>query len=427
MALNLMPHMRGADSGIALLVLLLSTTPLFAGTRDVDCFRRGAAIHNMMNWATTEKSDPSQYVSPAFVGPNFETSDALLQNVAAAGFDFIRLTVDPGPFLQFTGASRDALYQQLIGVVGRLLAQSFCVIIDFHPNSQVKKYAPDRLVQATDDPLFLNYVRLIKRTAGLLATLQTNRIALELMNEPQYGWDGATTERWQRMLEQLHGEARAAAPDLLLILSGARGGDDRGLIAVNPAPFAGSQVLYSFHYYHPYDFTHQGVKSTQPRAWYWQFISGLPYPARSRDPDRVWRGVEENIRLDKGLNFAARHRALRQVREHVSNYIASGFDRNQIAADFDAVLNWATQHGIDPNSILLGEFGVTRTYGFYRASDPASQEAWIQDVRTEAEHRSFRWAFWALSGYGGMALVETDGGTTLDPVSIRALGLNGND
>jgi hypothetical protein len=29
-------------------------------------------------------------VFPAFVGPNYETSDALLRNVAAAGFDFVR-------------------------------------------------------------------------------------------------------------------------------------------------------------------------------------------------------------------------------------------------------------------------------------------------------------------------------------------------
>jgi hypothetical protein len=60
----------------------------------------------------------------------------------------------------------------------------------------------------------------------------------------------------------------------------------------------------------------------------------------------------------------------------------------------------------------------------YRASDPKSQEAWMRDVRTEAERRGFRWALWALSGYGGMALVETDGSTRLDPVSLRALGLN---
>jgi hypothetical protein len=98
---------------VVLLAQLLSTLPLFAATQDVaatkdiPCFHRGVAIHNMMNWAAVEPSDPNRYVFPAFVGPNYETSDALLRNVAAAGFDFVRLTIDPGPFLQFTGSKRE--------------------------------------------------------------------------------------------------------------------------------------------------------------------------------------------------------------------------------------------------------------------------------------------------------------------------------
>ena len=195
---------------------------------------------------------------------------------------------------------------------------------------------------------------------------------------------------------------------------------------LNPEPFAGSRVLYSFHYYEPHDFTHQGVKSTTPSAWPWRYISGLPYPAQSADPDRVWQKIQQNILSDPSITLPDQRRlALQQVRERVSSYIASGFNRRQIASDFDSVHAWAELHGIDPHAILLGEFGVTRTYGMYRASDPISQEAWMRDVRSEAELRGFRWALWALSGYGGMALVERDGGDRLDPVSLRALGLNG--
>ena len=177
---------------VVLLAQLLSTLPLFAATQDVaatkdiPCFHRGVAIHNMMNWAAVEQSDPSRYVFPAFAGPNYEVSDALLRNVAAAGFDFVRLTIDPGPFLQFTGTKREVLDQHLREVVERLLRNGFCVIVDFHPNSQVPKYAPEKLVQEVDDPLFIAYAGVIRRTAHLLATLRTNRVALELMNEPQY-------------------------------------------------------------------------------------------------------------------------------------------------------------------------------------------------------------------------------------------------
>jgi endoglucanase len=409
---------------LALFITVISTMPLLAAPGG-DCFRRGVAIHNMMNWAAVEPGQPTKYMAPAFSGPPYETPDALLRNVAAAGFDFVRLTVDPGPFLQFTGADRDALDRQLIALVERLFGYGFCVIVDFHPNEQVAEYAPERLVRIADDPLFLAYVALVKRTAGLLAGLRTDRVALELLNEPQYGWDAATAERWQHMLVELYQAARTAAPNLLVVVSGARGGDARGLMAIDPAPFAGGRVLFSFHYYQPYEFTHQGVKSNQPNGWPWRFISGLPYPARLGDPEAVWRRVEQNIVADKTLDPGDRDRALREVRLRIARYFMSGFGRDDIAAEFDAVFGWAKEHGIDPRSILLGEFGVTRTYGPYRASDAASQEAWMRDVRSEAERRGFRWALWALSGYGGMALVAKDGGTSLDAVTLRALGLSG--
>src|SRR5271166_1926742 len=240
----------------------LRAVPVLGQPQNGVAFARGVAIHNMMNWASVERSDPRRYSWPPFIGASYETSDVLLRNLAGAGFDFIRLTVDPGPFLQFADKKRDALDRHLVGVVQRLLAHGFGVIVDFHPNSQVPDYAPEKLVQSVDDPLFLRYVRIVRRTARLLATLRTSRVALEFMNEPQYGWDPPTTERWQRMLELLHREARAEAPDLLLVLTGARGGDAKGLVAVNPAPFIESNVLFSFHYYEPHEFTHQGVMSS---------------------------------------------------------------------------------------------------------------------------------------------------------------------
>jgi endoglucanase len=431
------PIVRGSDPGsariidrrriaqgvLASLAAPLWPVPLSGAPGNGPAFQRGVAIHHMMNWAAVERSDPRRYSFPPFVGASYETSDRLLQMVAAAGFDFIRLTLDPGPFLQFTESRRDALDRHLVKVLERLLAHGFNVIVDFHPNEHVPDYAPERLVASIDDPLFHGYARMVRRTARLLASLRTQRLALEPMNEPQYGWDPRTTERWQRMLERLHREARAEAPDLLIVLTGAHGGDATGLMAVDPSQFAGSNALFSFHYYELHDFTFQGVKSTLPTAWHRQYLSGLPYPAGSGDPRQVWARVRDNILADNSLNASDKARVLRQAQERVAEYLASGFSRNDISKEFDAVLDWANRHGIAARSILVGEFGVTRTYGFYRASDPAAQEAWMRDVRVEAERRGFGWALWALSGYGGMALVETDDAEALDPVSLRALGM----
>ena len=190
---------RLAQWALAGMAAPLWATPLLGKPQNGALFQRGVAIHNMMNWAAVESAQPRRYSWPPFIGARYEVSDQLLQNLKVAGFDFIRLTVDPGPFLQFTERKRDALDRHLAGVLHHLLALGFGVIVDFHPNSQVPDYAPEKLVASVDDPLFLSYLAMIRRTARLLTMQRTSKLALELMNEPQYGWDAPTTERWQRI------------------------------------------------------------------------------------------------------------------------------------------------------------------------------------------------------------------------------------
>jgi hypothetical protein len=243
------------------------------------------------------------------------------------------------------------------------------------------------------------------------------------MNEPPYGYDPATTQRWQAMQEILHRAVRREAPDLAVVLTGAHGGDRAGLLALDPRPFAGSNVLYSFHYYEPHDFTHQGVETSQPNARHWRFMSGLPYPANAIPQEDAWRRVEDNILL-ADLSAGERQRAMLETRLKLVEYLSGGYDRARIVRDFEVVAAWARRHGIGMQSILLGEFGVVRTYGRYRGADEISRAGWLSDVRTEAERRSFGWAIWELKGYGGMAIVENDDATSLDRETLRALGLS---
>lgn len=118
-----------------------------------------------------------------------------------------------------------------------------------------------------------------------------------------------------------------------------------------------------------------------------------------------------------------RRQVEKEAAAKVSAYLASGLDRASIAKAFDEVGDWARRNGVASDRIFLGEFGATRSYDNHRAGDTLSYEAWIRDVRSEAEARGFGWAIWALTGTGGMAIVATDGGTSLDPGTLRALGL----
>ena len=130
-----------------------------------------------------------------------------------------------------------------------------------------------------------------------------------------------------------------------------------------------------------------------------------------------------NVDADATLDPAARRRALGRAERAAEDYLDSDAGPRRIAADFDAVLGWARRWGVPAGAVLLGEFGVTRTYGRYRAADAVSRAAWLRDVRAAAEARGFGWALWELVGTGGMATVVEDGATSLDPATLRALGL----
>ena len=77
------------------------------------------------------------YAWPVYTSPAYDVPTALLQKVKAAGFDYIRLSVDPGPFLAFTGDKLNTLNQRLLTVVGQIRQAGLDVVIDFHPISMI--------------------------------------------------------------------------------------------------------------------------------------------------------------------------------------------------------------------------------------------------------------------------------------------------
>jgi hypothetical protein len=406
---------RGLVAGLALL-------PVGTGAAEAG-FRRGIGVHSLLNWGALDPARSGRYTARPFSGPDYDLPEALLRAVAEAGFDFARLTLDPGPFLQLAGADRDALDGLLVATVRRLQRLGLKVLVDLHPNTQVPAYDAQAIIAGADTPLFRAYAALVRRTARLLAGLRGPEVAFELMNEPPYGYDPESRRRWQGMAETLHAAARAETPDMLLVLTGSHGGDREGLLALDPAPFRGSRVVYSFHYYEPYTFTHQGVVDEGEAGIYRQYLTGIPYPA-DRVPARLLTArVEASIDADPGLDPGARVRVRRRAVAALADYDRENADRGVIARHFAQVSDWAERHGIPGGRILLGEFGACRSYDDHRAADTESYRAWIGDVRREAEARGFAWAIWALTGTGGMALNDTDGGSALDPVSLCALGL----
>jgi hypothetical protein len=403
-------------------LLAATAAPAAWATDRLAPFRRGVSIHHILNWGQADEGKTG-YRWPPFDTPQHRLVPETIDNLKRSGFDFIRLTIDSGVFLAQTGARQEQLIARVVQQVKDFIAKGFGVVVDFHGNSQIAAYDPAKITADSSSALFANYQALLVRMATALAPLTKERVAFELMNEPQWGWDAATTARWQAQQKQWHDAVRQVAPDLTLVLTGARGGSLDGLLAIDPAPFKGSKVLWSFHYYEPMLLTHQGVKADYKESRLWRYFSDLPYPAAPELFDPVWQVISANIRADRTLSSGDRARILEEAEKALRAYLDLNPGRSRVAADFARLDAWAKRNDIPADRLFMGEFGITRTYGPYKASPPGPLGNWLGDVRQEAEKRNIGWALWALSGYGGMSLIEKDDGPRFDPATLKALGM----
>lgn len=374
-------------------------------------FRRGIGISHVMMWAPLEPAPSKDFVDPPFTYPDAQFTREL-KALRRTGFDFVRFAVDPGPFLQWEGPRRDELIRKLLDYVRLILSCDLSVIVDFHPSDMHPDYLASRIAGGPDAPLFKKYARLLARIAASLEELPSSRVALELMNEPPM-----RAAAWKPMLDTAYSAVRKAAPKLLLVLDGGEEGNLDGTITLDGFR-DDPNILFSFHYYRPWQFTHQGLGGMAA-----QHLTDVPYPARARPMSESLEATAATITAAK-LAPSKLLQAKAKARRDLDSYGASSFDRSDIARDFDIVAHWARDHLVPAHRIILGEFGVMDGAQRPGAARQADRLRWLSDVREEAEAHGFAWAAWVHSGSVGFSLVERDGGTELDRGVLRALGLD---
>lgn len=408
--------MNGASRIFALSVLgaaiwLAAASAASAGSAAE--FRRGIGIAAMA-WAAVEPGPAKAFAFPPFVGPSYALTSEELQTLRRTGFDFVRLAVDPGPFLQFQGSRRDVLDRLLIGRVKLILAAGLAVVVDMHPSDMHPDYTAQALTKGLQSPVFQAYLQMLRGIARLLGQLHSRRIALELMNEPP-----VAPELWQPMLEAAYAAARGGSTDLLLVVEGGDEASAPAVMKMRTAPFAGDPaVLYSFHYYEPYQFTHQGAPWNPAR-----YLADVPYPARARPLDDSLTATAAAIAATD-LSEPRKSLAYQDAQARLEDYRASGFDSGTIATSFEEIARWARSQGIPPERVMLGEFGARKTALQLDGERARERARWFHDVSEAAQANGFGWAVWAYRGGGGFALAQSDAGNEIEPGIAQALGLD---
>ena len=307
-----------------------------------------------------------------------------LELIKRLGFDHVRFTVEPAPLFDEARPSelRREHLRRLDAALDMMLTSGLAVVVDLHPSDEFKLRlrTEDRFVSALAD--------FWRAFARHLARRDPERLFLEILNEPMV----EDPFRWMGIQARLAAAVRSGAPRHTIVATGPRWSAVDQLLLMEP--LADRNVVYSFHFYEPHTFTHQGA------TWgadFWPYLKNLPYPS---SPERV----------APLLGTAGRDSA----REALKDYGAQRWDAARVEREIALAAAWARRHGV---ALTCNEFGV------YRAFAPADARLrWIADVRAALERHGIGWAMWDYAGGFGVA-VRKDGRVEPDAGTAAALGL----
>jgi hypothetical protein len=400
--------------------LALSETLLDAGAaRGADAnprFRRGV---NTWPWfdLTREYPAPSRdYAWPPFQQQRATPTARDLRRLAAAGFDFIRLPVDPGPMLAADASHRAMLLAAVLDAVREARDAGLGVILNLQPNEATHYWNSRTLIASAAAPEFSAYRALVTVVAGALGKLDMPRLALEPVNEPP---QACTAREWVAAQGALLGAARRAAPRLALVATGSCGSMVSGLVALDPAPLEPlAPVLYTFHFYEPYLFSHQGAPWMREPVY--RALNDVPWPGSAGSLDETLAAVRAAMASDRERPPEVKREAYAITERLMKQYFEANPDSRFLEGYLDAAAGWAERHAIARDRVVMGEFGATKTTWRFPAARDADRARYIHDVRVAAEARGFGWSFWNL--FDSMGLMDDDT-HAIDKDVLGALGL----
>jgi endoglucanase len=181
-------------------------------------------------------------------------------------------------------------------------------------------------------------------------------------------------------------------------VTGVGWGQVDGLVRFDPSPYLGDpDTLFTFHYYEPLLFTHQAT------AWLRsdhanQYVHDLDWPVAEENRQSTERQALASLAADPNAGGAVR----KSLQNLFSRYRTDG-TTHYLAQRFGSVADWARDHRIPANRILVGEYGVRRVHPESAAAGAPWRTApiWLQAVRDQAKQAGFSAAVWDLdSGFG---------------------------
>jgi endoglucanase len=342
---------------------------------------------NLSNWFN-DYSDRAQY-STRFTSTSF-------QQIKALGFTYVRVPI--GNTILYNSANPSQLnttnLQKIDDGIKAAIDAGLGVTINIH----AWKEDMDSTL-AADPALADKLAAYWKAMAIYFKKYSADKLFFEVYNEPHASSAGLTTKPktwWTPVQEKLAQAIRQETPDHFIIVGGESWNSIDGLVAL-PA-YNITKLIYNFHFYDPFIFTHQGA------TWVgWipaQLGRNIPYPS---SPEGVAPLVAAatNTELKNNLQW----------------YGSQKYNIDSLDKWISKAVNWSEQ-----NKAML----ICNEFGSYKNFAPRqSRINYIKEVRTVLEKYKIGWAMWEYDE--GFGVIDYPGGGRNSPITdneiASALGL----
>jgi aryl-phospho-beta-D-glucosidase BglC (GH1 family) len=299
------------------------------------------------------------------------------------GLTHTRLCLQPKVIMdQATGAVREESVVFVEAAIERFHRAGLLVLIDLHNEDRPAELNP--AWQAA-------FVRFWGEFAARLKHFDPELTILEIINEPVFA--GRETE-WNAFNAQLASAIRKNAPDHTLMTSGPNWGGIDGLRKLKLLD--DPNIVYSFHCYDPFAFTHQGATWAGPDV---KPLRGVPYPS---NPEAVAPLLAELAPYPGSSKL-------------VEKYGRDAWCKTKLAARFKEGIEWGVRNNVP---LYCGEFGVFPPYA--KAEHRAN---WFRDFGQVLSENQIGWAVWGWDEGFGLNRSYVDGKPKVDNTVASSLGL----
>lgn len=284
--------------------------------------------------------------------------------IASEGFDHLRIPIDEEQMFYEDGKKDTEAFALLHNALDWCRKYDLRAVVDLHILRSHHFNAKSRPL-FTDAKAQESFYECWRKISSELYTYSNGWVAYELMNEPV----ADNPEDWNRLLNRCVEVIRGLEPERTLII-GSNLWQSYDTVKELELPENDKNIIISFHYYHPFLFTHYQAGWT-PEA---EYTGAVHYPG--------------NVVLPEDLTSLSP-----EIANKYEPWTHKVYNKDVFAENFEEVLQVARSRGL---KVYCGE------YGCINSSPAPDRIRWWRDINEVFSEKGIARAVWDYKGGFGI-------------------------